>query len=204
MDNKEKLDNFLKICMDDATKRSENLISKHTEYTEKEYRTKSKAIKDQNTELTKKEIDNMKQEYNIFLSRESARLKSEYLAKRKDYEDMLLSEVYDMLEKYMSTSDYVAYIENKIKEARPLADGEPMTLIISDADYSIAREIAVRYNTAIRITKENIIGGCMILIPNRNILIDNTFKNKLDNIRKNFHFDKAIEEVKQDKHHAKV
>ena len=192
MTTDEKLQHFLQFCMEDARSRSAKMLDEYTETLEKTFE-EHKDLATRNAAL-RLEMESAKteREINRQLSMEQINIRRILGQKQDELKDMLFIEVHDMLANFMSTQDYNVMLEKQIKKAVEFANGKDMIIYMDPVDEEKSRLLAMRLNVNIKISEYSFLGGTRAVIPELNVLIDNSFRTKLDEAKHDYRFDSSL------------
>lgn len=102
---------------------------------------------------------------------------------------MLFAELRDMLRNFVETADYQKLLESRIPRARGVTDGEPPIIYPDPTDEDGARRLTLQHSAGTRISEHSFSGGNRVVIPSKNIPIDNSFETKLAKARVDFRFE---------------
>lgn len=186
MTTDEKLKHFLDTSMEDAKNQSETMINEYTAALDKLFE-EHKAETTRRMELRlKTEKERQSREKNKELALKQIAIRHEITDKSEELTNMIFVEVEDMLEKFMQTPDYEKLLIKQIKEALDFAGGEPMTIYIDPSDVSLQATLELATGAQIELNPASFKGGTRAIIHNRNILIDNSFEQKLEEARDGF------------------
>lgn len=182
----EKLDNFYNCAIDDATTQSIKMLESYEQSLKVMCEEKKKSLIKQAEEKIRSESENLIREKNRNLSSESLKIKRILNEKSKEKVKFLFLDVEKKLTNYMQTPEYQAFLVKKINEAIEFAKDDELTIYInsSDAHLKTALEDATRVN--ITISNIDFMGGIRCVVPDRHILIDNSFMSKLREEKMNF------------------
>lgn len=189
MTTEEKLQHFLKFCMEDARTRSAKMLDEYTaalEQTFSEHQTDAKRRAKQQEAL---ESESIEREINKKLSLEQINMKRVFGKKQEELKEKLFSELRNKLADFMSTPQYTQLLEKQIHSAKKLAGNEFITIYIDPADEEKINGLALHNHADIRVSDRSFLGGTRAVIPSRHILIDNSFQTKLAEAKRDFHFD---------------
>lgn len=186
MTTDEKLKHFLETSMEDAKNQSETMINEYTAALDKLFE-EHKAETTRRMELRlKTEKERQSREKNKELALKQIAIRHEITDKSEELTNMIFVEVEDMLEKFMQTPDYEKLLLKQIKEALDFAGGEPMTIYIDPSDASLQAALELATGAQIELNPASFKGGTRAIIHSRNILIDNSFEQKLEEARDGF------------------
>ena len=186
MTTDEKLKHFLETSMEDAKNQSETMINEYTAALDKLFE-EHKAETTRRMELRlKTEKERQSREKNKELALKQIAIRHEITDKSEELTNMIFVEVEDMLEKFMQTPDYEKLLLKQIKEALDFAGGESMTIYIDPSDASLLAVLKLATGAQIELNPASFKGGTRAIIHSRNILIDNSFEQKLEEARDGF------------------
>lgn len=192
MTTEEKLQHFLQFCMEDARNRSAKMLDEYTNALETTYGEHT-AHSARNAELRlEMESAKIEREINRQLSMEQINIRRVLGHKQDELKDMLFNEVSDLLANFMSSNDYDAMLEKQIQKALEFANGKEMTIYMDPADEQKSRLLALKYNVNIKISQYSFLGGTRAVIPELNVLIDNSFSTRMNEAKRDYRFDSSL------------
>ena len=185
----EKLSHFYDVTIEDAQAKAAGILEEHrkalAQMTEKH-----KADSQENAQVQiKAETANARREINKALSAEQLTIKRDWTKKQNELKEKLFAEVKTQLENFRNTSDYPAYLENKIKEALDFAEQDKINIYLSPEDSALLPDLVERTKAFITVSAEDFLGGIKATIPHKNILIDHSFAGNFQAVYKEFKFD---------------
>jgi vacuolar-type H+-ATPase subunit E/Vma4 len=191
----EKLQHFLDTCMEDARTRSNRMLDEYKKALEQTFEEhKSDARRRADMQL-RQETEKIEREINKKLSIEQISIKRTLGLKQEELKDKLFVELKDMLANFLETPEYQKLLEVQVAKAVEFAGSDPIIIYLDPVDEDKVRRLALHNGKAqIKVSEYSFTGGCRAVIPNRHILIDNSFQTKLEEARENFHFDLSLTE----------
>ncbi len=185
MTTEEKLDRFKEICIEDARIQLNKVVmdfkngleSTFSEHCEDEKRRQEMRV---GIETEKIERETKKE-----LSMDQIRIKRRVSKRHDELKDKLFDEVKDKLEAYRKTEGYKRLIDKEINDILNLAGGHPCDIFLDHGD----RELIEMYKDKVKISNTAFLGGTVGVIPDKNIVIDNSFRTKLEEERNHFSFE---------------
>ena len=192
MTTEEKLQHFYEISMESAREESQKALTEYQTVLAGMLEEHNKEKQEHAEMRLKLEAENARREINKALSAEQLHIKRRLSKQRQELCDKLFAEVKDRLEAFMSTSEYLSWLEKKVKEALEIAGEDEVQVYITAADISLQENLSARCGTAVRIAETPFMGGIRAVIPAKNILIDNTFDSSFDNVKEAFNFDGGL------------
>lgn len=184
----EKLEHFQILCFQDVTARSEKMLNDYTESLRKTLEEHKQDLERQAEMQISAEMDKIERDINKQLSLEQINIKRRYSGKQEEYKSMLFNELRDKLAYFMDTQEYQAFLEAQVNKALAFAGGTPVIVYFDDSDADKVNQIALHTGADIRLSEHSFLGGIQAEIPSKNILIDHSFKSKLEEAEANFQF----------------
>ncbi len=188
MTNEEKLQSFRTMTMEAARKRGAEEIDAYLTSIKEVYED-HKAMKEQQAqEALKAQRENLHKEKNKAVSLEQIRLRHEYSEKYEELKAKLFSEVKDLLANYMRTPDYEKLLLSQIQKDLQYAKGEKIIIYIDSADKARLMNLEMAAGTTLTVSEYSFGGGTRAVLPDRNVLIDDSFDTKVKEIMESFSF----------------
>lgn len=188
MTNEEKLQNFQKMTMEDARKKADAAVNAYQKSMDEEFE-EYKAMKEEQMEaMLKAERDNLVKEKNKVISLEQIRLRHEYTKRYEELKEKLFSEVNDRLSQYMETPAYERLLVKQIRKAMKFARGEQIIIYIDPADQEHVMSLEAATGAPLTISEYSFGGGTRAVLPERNVLIDDSFETKVKEKMESFSF----------------
>ena len=91
--------------------------------------------------------------------------------------------------KFMESSRYEEYLCTKIEEAVCFAEHDEIQIYLSKEDEPRLKSLTVKTGFPLKLSDESFIGGIKAIIPEKNILIDNSFEEGYQAAYREFKFD---------------
>lgn len=184
----EKLEHFETLCYGDATERSDKMLTDYTaslKSTLEEHKRDARRQADMQVDT---EAEKIEHDINKQLSIEQINIKREYSKRQEELKAMLISELRNRLALFMDSAEYRHLLESEVKKALKFAQGAPMTVYLDPSDADKVNLIALNTEAEIKLSDTSFLGGIRAVIPSKNILIDNSFQTKLEEISEKFQF----------------
>lgn len=184
----EKLQNFYNSSIESAQAQARTMIEEHEAALEKIYAEHKETLERQADAELKAEKDKLKRNLNKKLSTEQLHIKRSLSKKNMELENKLFTEVIEKLRDFMQTPEYEAYLERKIQETLKFADGDSLIIYINGSDAHLKEQLEQNTGAKMTISKEDFKGGIRAVIPEKHILIDNSFLTLLNEEKDTFIF----------------
>lgn len=185
----EKLQHFYDSSVEEAYQEAAQMIEEHKKNLD-EMLSEHKSSRRQSAEAeVKAEAENARREVNKALSAQQLMIKRNWTKKQNELKDRLFTEVQSLLEDFVKTPEYDSYLCRKIKEAQDFAGKDELHIYLTPSDSSRLETLSRKTGAALRLADEEFIGGIRAIIPGKNILIDNSFREAFLACKKEFKFD---------------
>ena len=185
----EKLQHFYDSSVEEAYQEAAQMIEEHKKNLN-EMLAEHKHSRRQSAEAeVKAESENARREVNKALSAQQLTIKRNWTKKQNELKDRLFAEVQSLLEDFVKTPEYDSYLCRKIKEAQDFAGEDELHIYLTPSDSSRLETLSQKTGAALRLADEEFIGGIRAIIPGKNILIDNSFRESFLACKKEFKFD---------------
>lgn len=184
----EKLQTFYNSSIDSAQAEARAMIEEHEAALEKIFAEHKETAERQAEAELKAEKEKLKRNLNKKLSTEQLHIKRSLTKKNMELKNKLFAEVDEKIRSFMKTPEYEAYLERKITETLAFARGDSMDIYINPSDAHLKEQLEHSSKTSLTISKEDFKGGIRAVIPEKNILIDNSFLTLLNEEKEAFIF----------------
>ena len=184
----EKLQHFQTLCFQDVTERSEKMLTDYTDSLRKIFEEHKVDARRQADMQVEAESEKIERDINKQLSIEQINIKRIYSRKQEELKGMLFTELRDKLAQFMDSKNYEKFLEALVTSALEFAGEAPITIYLDPSDADRQRWISLKSSAELRISEHSFLGGIQAEIPSKNILIDNSFKTKLEEAEETFQF----------------
>lgn len=188
MTNEEKLQNFQTITMEEARRKGNEELKAYTESIDQAFE-EYKAMKEEQAQLVlKAERDNLHRERNKAVSLEQIQIRREFTKRYEELKSRLFVEVQDLLADYMETPEYEKQLEALIRKDMEFAGDEAVIIYIDPADEERMTGLQANTGAMLTVSEYSFGGGIRAVLPDRNVLIDDSFQTKVKEAMENFSF----------------
>ena len=177
----EKLSHLQSSSMEEARAEGNAIIDNYREALEKVLKDHKEEMRWQAETRIKAEQSNARHMLNQANARTQLELKRKTGKVQVELKDKIFKEAHALVEEYMQTDEYEAYLVKSIRKATEFAPGEDMTIYINPSDEPRLSSLEKATGTRLTVSSEDFIGGTRAVIRERNILIDNSFTTLLRN-----------------------
>lgn len=175
MTTEEKLENFYRHSMDSANAEAKRLIDEHQAALDRLFEEHQAVKRQQAREEINAETEKLKREANKTLSAEQLSIKRTLSNKNQELKNRIFEEVHRKMADFKKTEEYKKYLKTKIREAISFADGDALQLYLDPSDEEYRKELEEEVSVSILVSETPFGGGVRAVIPEKNILIDNSF-----------------------------
>ena len=125
------------------------------------------------------EAENLKKAARQEVSKEVIACKHLLAQKEADYIEKVFANTLEMIDGFRKTQDYKRLIKKYIYEAIEFAKEDELIIYLDLDDSDFKQEFEEEFGREIRVSSYSFGGGLRALIPERNVLIENSFSSKL-------------------------
>lgn len=188
----EKLQHFYEISVEEAKEDAAKAIQEHKEHLAQMLEEhKSSRIQSAEAEV-KAEAGHVRREINKALSAEQLTLKRDWSQKQEELKTDLFAKVRKKLELFMSTPEYTEYLCRQVRKVKEFAGEDQVEISLSPEDKDLAGKVSGETGVPLTVSEESFLGGIRAAIPHKNILIDNSFQEGLNTLRREFKFEGGL------------
>ena len=185
----EKLKHFYDTSVDEARRQAEKDVREHKETLDAALEEHKKMSLGNAASSRKAEIANAKREINKALSAEQLHIRRDWTARQSRLKEKLFADVRVQILKFMESPRYEEYLCTKIEEAVCFAEHDEIQIYLSKEDEPRLKSLTVKTGFPLKLSDESFIGGIKAIIPEKNILIDNSFEEGYQAAYREFKFD---------------
>lgn len=185
----EKLQHFYDSSIEEAYQEASQMIEEHKKNLDTMLSEHKRSRRQSAEAEVKAEAENARREVNKALSAQQLMIKRNWTKKQNELKDKLFAEVQNLLEDFVKTPEYDSYLCRKIKDAQDFAGEDELHIYLTPSDSSRLESISQKTGAALRLADEEFTGGIRAIIPGKNILIDNSFREAFLACKKEFKFD---------------
>lgn len=192
MTTEEKLKHFEESSMERARAQSMEIIAEH-QAALNQIENEHKEMKRRQADLQiKTETESLKQSMNMTLSKEQLQIKRRITMQHNELREKLFIEVKAKLEEFMTTPEYEKLLLRQIEKIKAIAGESQVTIYIDPADSFRHAALSAAAGIPVTVSAYSFMGGTRAVLPDRHILIDNSFASRLEEEKDAFSFDGGI------------
>lgn len=192
MTTEEKLKHFSEVSMETAREEAQRLITEYKAVLEDEMEQHKKEKKEASENQFRIEAENAAREINKALSAEQLHIKRKLSRKQQELREVLFSEIQEQLRAFTKTEGYADWLEAKVKKALVIAGEDEIQISLSPEDADLIPEIEKRTGMRPLLAEDSFLGGIRAVIPQKNILIDDTLLTSFQNEKESFNYDGGL------------
>jgi len=189
MTTEEKLQHFYEVSMDTAKEEATKVLDEYKAALETEMERHKQEKQAASESQFKIDSDNAAREINKALSAEHLHIKRKLSKKQQKLKESIFAEVEELLDDFSKKPEYTDWLEDKIKQSLEIAENDSVQIYLTAKDSAKAEELTKRTGITPLISETDFLGGIRAVIPEKNILIDNTFLTAFENEKERFNFD---------------
>ena len=189
MTTEEKLQHFYEVSMDTAREEATKVLDEYKAALETEMERHKQEKQAASESQFKINSDNAAREINKALSAEHLHIKRKLSKKQQKLKESIFAEVEELLDDFSKKPEYTDWLEDKIKQSLEIAENDSVQIYLTAKDSAKAEELTKRTGITPLISETDFLGGIRAVIPEKNILIDNTFLTAFENEKERFNFD---------------
>lgn len=189
MTTEEKLQHFYEVSMDTAREEATKVLDEYKAALETEMERHKQEKQAASESQFKIDSDNAAREINKALSAEHLHIKIKLSKKQQKLKESIFAEVEELLDDFSKKPEYTDWLEDKIKQSLEIAENDSVQIYLTAKDSAKAEELTKRTGITPLISETDFLGGIRAVIPEKNILIDNTFLTAFENEKERFNFD---------------
>ena len=188
----EKLQHFYEVSLDEAREDAAKAIQEHKQHLARKLEEHRQTGRQNAEAEIKAETGHVHREVNKALSAEQITLKRNWSKKQEELKAALFSEVKARVRQFITTADYDEYLCRRITEAVKFAGDDEIQIFLSSGDKDKVNDLEEKTGVPLQVSDEDFLGGIRAEIPEKNILIDNSFSANLASMRKEFKFNGGL------------
>ncbi len=182
----EKLVIFEESAINAATAKRTEIVNEYDKTLKADFENKKQILDEKATLKLKAQSEELKRKSNQMLSIEMLNAKRLTSEKAVALTDALFEDVKNKLIEFKKTPEYEKLLIDQILYAVDFAENMPMTVYLDESDKAISGKLWKLTNQDLTISEAPFIGGTRAVIHDKNILIDNSFLTRINEIKEEF------------------
>lgn len=186
MTTEDKLQHFTSVTIENVQKECDKVVTEYKEKMDKYFEEhKDAAIKKARLATSIAE-DGIKRKASQEYTSVQMHLKRKINHKQVELKDKLFGQVKELLSEYVKTDEYRNYVLEKIESIKKFAGSDELVIVLDPKDAKLADEISPSSTIKVTVGEKSFIGGVVGQIPSKNILIDDSFESKYEEIKEKY------------------
>ena len=183
MEINEKLEVFFRAAIGAANSQSESMLDEQKNIYQSAMEEQEQSCREALESSRRIFLEKQKKEVNRQVAAQTMAWKKDYQAQKEQKTEELFDMVMEKLTSYRKTDGYEAFLLTQIDKAKEFAQGEDLTVYISPSDQSKQAMLEEKCGCRIEIAEDEFLGGMRAVIPAKNVLIDESFAERMKRAR---------------------
>lgn len=186
MNIKEKTEHFYNMAVDSATAQNTAMVEEYRLLLAKELEQHKKEAKRKADVYLKDEMEHLMREKNTAIALKTLEIRHLYKDRTTELTEDLFSKVKASLFEFMKTDAYVDMLRRKIREAKEFAKEYSVIVYLNASDADKVSLLSKEFDVAIEISQTEFWGGTRSMIPEKNVIMNESFLSKWEEAKKSF------------------
>lgn len=182
----EKMEHFRSISLESANSQSIESLSSYKKSLDDELDIYKDSAKHLAEESKRSQFNQVKADSKKELSSAQMSVKKELTKTQLEIKSKVFDFVREKINVYRTTPEYTSYLIKQINEILQNYKDFEMTIYIDPDDSGLLAQLKKETNGNIMVSDKNFLGGTRTIVPEKNILVDYSFKTRLSEERENF------------------
>ncbi len=174
------------MAVDNATAQNTAMVEDYRLLLEKELEQHKKDVRRKADNYLKEEMERLVREKNTALALKTLEIRHLFKDRSTVITEDLFSKVKISLFEFMKTKEYVELLKKQIKEAKDFAKDHSVTVYLNSTDADKAAMLREESNITIEISTTDFWGGTRAVIPDKNVVINESFLSKWEEAKESF------------------
>lgn len=183
MTTEEKLQHFTSVTIESVQKECDEMLAEYKKKMEDYFEDHKVKSIEKSKLATSIAEDGIKRKASQEYTSMQMHLKRKINHKQEELKEKLFDEVNELLRNYISTNEYKEYVLKKVDEIKRFAGSDELIIELDPNDKDLADDIMPKANMKVVVSERTFMGGVKGSIPKRNILIDDSFETKFEEIK---------------------
>lgn len=182
----EKMEHFRAISLESANSRSTESLSSYKKSLDDELEVHKETSTQLSEESKRARMNQVKANSKKDLASAQMIIKKQLTNKQSEIKSHIFNLVREKIAEYRKTPAYVAELEFQISKIVEDYKDLDITVYIDSEDAHLLDTLKASFDVNIEIYNKEFLGGTRTIVPEKNILIDNSFKTRLVEEQENF------------------
>lgn len=182
----EKMEHFRSISLESANSQSAKSLSSYKSSLDNELETHKESAKLLAEESKRALLNQVKATAKKDLASAQMSIKKDFTRCESGIKSKVFDMVREKLSAYRKTPEYIDCLKNQIQDILSEYKDFDITVYIDSEDFGILKQLKDSTGANIVLYENNFLGGTRTIIPEKNILVDHSFKTRLADEQENF------------------
>lgn len=183
MTTEEKLQHFTSVTIESVQKECDEMLAEYKKKMEDYFEDHKVKSIEKSKLATSIAEDGIKRKASQEYTSMQMHLKRKINHKQEELKEKLFDEVEELLKNYINTNEYKDYVLKKVDEIKRFAGSDELIIELDPNDKDLVDNIMPKANMKVTVSEKSFMGGVKGSIPKRNILIDDSFETKFEEIK---------------------
>lgn len=186
MTNEEKMKHFREMSLESANAQSEEQLNAYKKNLDEDFETYKASTKKMAQSSKNALMNQAASEAKKNLSNAQLKARKELNATQQKLKSDVFKRVREKIDEYKQTDSYFNDLVKNIEKLQETYEGCSMTFFITPEDEGLVEKLKDATGASIEIDGREFIGGIRCIIPEKNIIVDDSFKTRLINEQEHF------------------
>lgn len=182
----EKMEHFRRLSLESANNQSAESLSSYKQSLDEELEIHKESATALAEESKKALINQVRATSKKELSSAQMMIKKDLTKKQAGIKAQVFEIVREKIAAYRKTPEYAAYLTSQINELVQEYSGYDITIYIDPEDSALLENLKNSTGGNIEVYDKEFLGGTRTIVPERNILVDHSFKTRLADEQEQF------------------
>ena len=182
----EKLQHFTTVTLENVQRECDQMLTEYKQNMDRYYKQQIEEADKKAKLTTSIAEDGIKRKASQEYTSMQMHLKRKINHKQEEIKDKLFAEVRELLKEYVKPPEYKEYVLSKIEYMKKFAAGDELEVVLEPDDMELVDEIRQTSNLKIIVSDKASLGGVVGRIRHRNILIDESFETKFEDLKETY------------------
>ena len=182
----EKMEHFRSISLESANNQSVESLSNYKKALDDEFEIHKETARRLSEDSKHARMNQVRANAKKSLASSQMTIKKQLTNKQYEIKSKIFELVRDKIAEYRKTPAYIELLKTQISNIAKDYKDLDITVYIDSEDSHLLNQLKESFDVNIQVYDKDFLGGTRTIIPERNILIDNSFKTRLVEEQENF------------------
>lgn len=182
----DKLQHFRELAMNSAMLKKASLVDDYKTGLDIQFENYKKDAFEKFEVQKKTKLESIKRENSKDFAMQQQHIRRKLTHKHDELKELLFNEVSEMLNNFFKTEDYLNLLVQEIKSSIDIAPSEEITIFIDPLDNDKKEYLETQTGVTVTISDYSFGRGMRAVIPSKNILVDNSFNYKINELKTDY------------------